>query len=109
MDCAFEFIGVDEGLMGELIRLEVAPDWLDIVEFRGILGQPLDGEPVGASGKRRQRDLARVDRTIVLDEHRRLGGLPRFGTVKPIELLGWTTKSLLGLVGLVWTMSWRVT
>ena len=38
MDCAFEFIGVDEGLMGELIRLEVAPDWLDIVEFRGILG-----------------------------------------------------------------------
>ena len=51
MDCAFEFIGVDEGLMGELIRLEAAPDWLDIVEFRGIRGQPLDGEPVGASGR----------------------------------------------------------
>jgi len=70
-----------------MMRLKVVPDQLDVVEFRRILGQPLDDEPVCAGGKRCQRELAGVDRTIVLDEHHRLGGLPGPGTVKPIELL----------------------
>jgi hypothetical protein len=38
--------------MREMVRLEVAPDELDIVQLRRILGQPLDGEPVSADGQR---------------------------------------------------------
>src|SRR5208282_2846056 len=47
----------------------------------------LDGEPVCAGGKGRHRELARVDRAIVLYEDHRLGGLAGPGTKKPIELL----------------------
>ena len=73
--------------MCQVMRLEVVPDRLDVVEFRRILGQPLDGEPVCAAGKRRHRELARVDRAIVLHENHRLGGLAGPGTKEPIELL----------------------
>jgi len=31
MDCGIEGIGVGEGLMGEMMRLEVAPDASDVV------------------------------------------------------------------------------
>ncbi len=31
MDCGIECIGVGEGLMGEMMRLEVAPDGFDVV------------------------------------------------------------------------------
>jgi hypothetical protein len=42
--------GVGEGLVGEVMGLEVAPDPLDIVEFGGVFGQPFDGEPVCPAG-----------------------------------------------------------
>src|SRR5208337_3978538 len=63
---------VGEGLMGEMMRLEVMPDDFDVVEFGRVFGQPLDGEPVGAGGEGRQREFADVDRPIVLDKHDRL-------------------------------------
>src|SRR5437868_206367 len=53
---------VGEGLVGEVMRLEVVPDHLDVVEFGRVFGQPLDGEPVCASGEGCQRELADVDR-----------------------------------------------
>jgi hypothetical protein len=62
-----ECVGVGEGLMGEMVRLEVAPDRLDVVQFRGVFGQPLDGEPMCAGGECRERALAGVDRAVVLD------------------------------------------
>jgi hypothetical protein len=31
--------------MRQTMRLEIAPDGSDVVQFRRILGQPLDGEP----------------------------------------------------------------
>ena len=34
--------------------LEVVPDDFDVVEFWGVFGQPLDGEPVRPSGEGRQ-------------------------------------------------------
>ena len=45
-----ERVRVSEGLMRQMMRLEIAPDGFDVVQFRRILGQPLDGEPVRAGG-----------------------------------------------------------
>src|SRR5271166_6571880 len=96
-----ERFGVGKGLMRQVVRLEIMPDHLDVVEFRRILRQPLDGEPVCAGGKRRHRDFARVDRAIVLDEHHRLDGLTRSRAIKPVELLkvGDEVATALGRAG----------
>src|SRR5271166_853705 len=82
-----ERVRVSEGLMPQMMRLEIAPDGFDVVQFRRILGQPLDGEPVRAGGQRGQGELAGVDRTIVLDQHHRLDGMAGPGTIKAIQLL----------------------
>src|SRR5665213_1799121 len=37
---------IGEGLMGEVMGLEVAPDHLDVIEFWRVFWQPLDREPV---------------------------------------------------------------
>jgi hypothetical protein len=97
-----ERFGVGKGLMRQVVRLEIMPD-LDVVEFRRILRQPLDGEPVCAGGKRRHREFARVDRAIVLDEHHRLDGLAGSGAIKPVELLkvGDEVAAALGRAGVV--------
>lgn len=87
MDRLVECVGVSEGLVGEMMRLEVAPDGLDVVQFRGVFGQPLDGEPMCAGGERRERALAGVDRAIVLDQDDRREGLSGPRTIEPIELL----------------------
>src|SRR5271157_3869996 len=73
--------------MRQMMRLEIAPDGFDVVQFRRILGQPLDGEPVRAGGQRGQGEPAGVDRTIVLDQHHRLDGMAGPGTIKAIQLL----------------------
>ena len=109
MDRAFERVSVVKGLVRQMVRLEVAPDHLDVVEFRRILGQPLDGEPVGAGGQRCEREFAGVDWAVVLDEYHRFGGLAGSGPYSRSSCSRWATKSLLRLVGLVWTTSWRVT
>ena len=69
-----ESVSISKGLMREMMRLEVVPHDLDVVQFGRILGQPLDGKPVRPGGQRRPGELAGVDRTIVLDQYRRLGG-----------------------------------
>ena len=111
MDCAVERASVGKGLMRQMVRLEIVPDHLDVVEFRRILGQPLDGEPVGAGGQRCTREFAGVDWAVVLDDYHRFGGLAGSGTIQPIELLEMSDKvtAALGRASLVWTMSWRVT
>jgi hypothetical protein len=72
VDRPIKCVSVSEGLMGQM-------DGLDVVQFRGILGQPLGSEPMRTGGKRCQRELAGVDRTIVLDQHHPLGELPGLG------------------------------
>ena len=57
VDRPVEFVSISEGLMCEMMRLEVVPHDLDVVQFGRILGQPLDGEPVRPGGKRRQGSL----------------------------------------------------
>ena len=87
VDGVVERDGVGEGLVGEVMGLEVAPDRLDVVEFGRVFRQPLDGEPVCASRQRGKRAFAGVDRTIVLDQHDRLGLSPGLRSKETVELL----------------------
>ncbi len=109
VDGLVEGCGVGEGLMSEVMRLEVVPDHFDVVEFGGIFWQPLDSEPMCARGQCREREFASVDWPVVLDQHDRLDRPAGFRTIQVIECSRWAMKSLLRLVGLVWTMSWRLT
>ena len=87
MDGLVEGGGVGEGLVGEVMGFEVAPDRLDIVEFGRVFRQPFDGEPVCAGGQGGERAFAGVDRTIVLDQHDRLGLPPGLRSIETVELL----------------------
>ena len=86
MDCLVECGDVGEGLMGEVMSLQIVPDDLDIIEFRRVFGQPLDGEPVRPGGERRAGKLADMVRSIVLDQHNRFDLPPRHGAVELIKL-----------------------
>ncbi len=101
MDRVVEFAWVSEGLMREMMRFEVMPDAFDVVQFGRIFGQPLDDEPVGAGRQRCQRELAGMDRPIVLDQHHRLDGLPGLRAMEPVELLemGDEVAAALGRAG----------
>jgi len=62
VDGLVERVDILEGLVGEMVGLEVAPDRFDVVEFGRVFGQPLDGKPVGTGRQRRAGELAGVDR-----------------------------------------------
>src|SRR5215212_7909216 len=74
MDGAVESIGIDEGTVGEIMLLEVAPASLDVIQFGGVFRQPLDGEP-GTLGKRAGCQLAAVDGAVVEHRDQRPGAL----------------------------------
>jgi hypothetical protein len=82
-----ERVDILEGLVGEMVGLEVAPDRFDVVEFGRVFRQPLDGEPMRAGGQGGPRQLAGMDRAVVLDQHDGLGWLARLGAVGLIKLL----------------------
>ncbi len=86
MDGLVERVGVGESLVGEVMRLEIAPDDFDVVQLRCIFGQPLDGQPMSTRGQCCSREFAGVDWAIVFDQHGRLGGLTRLWTVEPVQL-----------------------
>jgi len=82
VDGLVECVAVGEGLVSEVMRLEVMPDDFDVIELGCVFWQPLDGEPVSAGGKGCERELADMDRAIVLDENDGLGRLSGLGTVE---------------------------
>src|ERR1051325_5180746 len=84
---AVEVIRAGEGLMSEVMPLQVAPDPFNIVQLRGVFRQPLDREPVGARGEGSAACLTRVDRAVVEDKHDGLEHYPELGTIAPINLL----------------------
>ncbi len=84
VDGVVECRGVGEGSMCQVTSLEIVPDDIDAVEFGCVFGQPLDGEPVCASGNGGERALAGVDRAIVLDQHDRPGWA---SGLRPLEML----------------------
>jgi hypothetical protein len=47
VDGSVESLDIGEGLVGQMMRFEIAPDNFDVIEFGRILGQPFDGKPVG--------------------------------------------------------------
>ena len=66
-DSASESVDIGEGMVGEIMLLEVAPASLDVIQFRGVFRQPFEGEP-RARGEGLCCQLAGVDRPVV--EHR---------------------------------------
>ena len=87
MDGALERVRIGKSLVDKLICLEVVLDAFDIVQFRRIFRQPLDGEPVRAGSQRRERKLAGVYWSVVLDQHHRFDRLPRLRSIEPVQLL----------------------
>ena len=69
MDGLIEVVRSGEGLVGEVMPLQVAPETLDIVQLRSGFRQPLDREPVGPRGEGAARRLAGVDRTVIEDQN----------------------------------------
>ena len=57
MDGSIEVGGVDEGVVGEIVRFEIVPDNLDVVEFGRVFRQPLDGEPMLARSRAARASL----------------------------------------------------
>src|SRR4051812_5698913 len=84
---AVEVIRAGEGLMSEVMPLQVAPDPFNVVQLRGVFRQPLDGEPVCALGERGAARLAGVDRAVVQDEHEGLDRDAELGTIATVDLL----------------------
>ncbi len=59
-DGAGESVGIGEGIIGEIMLLEVAPASLDVIQLGGVFRQPFEGEP-RARGKHntgKPRDLS---------------------------------------------------
>jgi hypothetical protein len=79
-----ESVHVGEGLVGELMLLEVAPASLDVVQFGGVFWQPFEGEP-GALDERLCGQFAAVDRPIVENRNERPGAFG--GAVGGTELI----------------------
>lgn len=77
---------MSEGLVSEVVRFEVMPDDFDVVKFRCVFRQPLDGEPMRSGGKGGEREFADMDRAIVLDEHDGPGWVSGFWSVETVEL-----------------------
>ena len=101
VDRPIELLGIGEGLMGEMMRLEVPPDAFDVIELWRILREPLDGEPMGTGGERCPGEFAGVDWTIVLDQNHRFDRLSGLGPVEPVQLfeMGDEVAAALGRTG----------
>src|SRR5215212_11028552 len=96
VDCTVEIIGIDEGVVDEVVAFEVAPATLDLVQLRRILRQPLDGEPRPV-GERLGRDLAGVDRAVIHDDDQRLVALSdAAGRAEVIEQIDEIGRALAG-------------
>src|SRR3954466_9071194 len=87
VDGLIEVVRSGEGLVSEVMPLEVAPDPFNVVELRGVFRQPLDGEHVCALGERGAACLAGVDRAVVQDEHEGLDRDAELGTIATVDLL----------------------
>src|SRR5689334_4530252 len=87
MDGLIEVVRSGEGLVGEVMPLQVAPETLDIVQLRSGFRQPLDREPVGPRGEGAARRLAGVDRTVIEDQNEGLDRDAERGTVAAVDLL----------------------
>src|SRR3954466_6159690 len=87
VDGLIEVFRSGEGLVSEVMPLQVAPEHLDVVQLRSVFRQPLDREPVGSRGESGESGagrLAGVDRTVVEDQNEGLDRNPELGTRAPV-------------------------
>ena len=107
VDGAVEGLGIGESLVGEMMRFEVAPYNLDVIEFRPLFGQPFDGEPMGAAASAAPVALLTwigpLSSTMTTGLIRR----PGFGPYRASSISKSAMKSALRLVLLVCTTSLR--
>src|SRR3954466_2905225 len=87
VDGLIEVFRSGEGLVSEVMPLQVAPETLDVVQLRSVFRQPLDREPVGPRGEGGASRLAGVDRAVVEDQNEGLDRNPELGTIAPVDLL----------------------
>src|ERR1700756_5902039 len=83
MDAVLQVVCSGEGLMSEMVLLQVAPDFFDVVELRGVFRQPFDRQPMRPLGESGTCRLAGMDRTAVRGQPGRLGGHARLGPRAP--------------------------
>ena len=102
MDFVIQGLGGVEGLMGQEMLFEVAPAVFHVVEFGGVLGQPLRGEP-RTRGERGGRGLAGVDGTVSITMTTGLSAPPGRGPYTSSRRSRSAMKSVLCLVVLVST------
>ena len=76
-----------ESLVGKVMTLQVAPEFFNVVELRGVFRKPLDPEPVRPPLERRACQLAGVDRAVVEDQPNRLDRHAGHGTITAVDLL----------------------
>src|SRR5216683_1923553 len=62
VDSGVEGVHIGKRLVGEIEGFEVMPDHFDVVELGRVLGQPFDGEPMGAGRQCCRGGLADVNR-----------------------------------------------
>ena len=85
MDDAVESVGIGEGMVSQIMLLEVAPASFDIVRLGGVFGQPFEGEPLPL-GERLCCQLAGVDRPVVEDRNQGPGSFGgAVGSAKLVE------------------------
>ena len=72
VDGLIEVAWSGEGLVSEVMPLQVAPETLDIVQLRSVFRQPLDPEPMSPLGEGRPSRLTGVDGAVVEHKHDRL-------------------------------------
>src|SRR5215207_4400363 len=87
VDGLIEIVRSGEGLVSEVMPLQVAPETLDIVQLRSVFRQPLDPEPMSPLGEGGTSRLAGVDRTVVEDQNEGLDRDAELGTIAAVDLL----------------------
>src|SRR3954454_25142954 len=87
VDGLIEVVRSGEGLVSEMMPLQVAPETLDIVQLRSVFRQPLDPEPMSPLGEGGTSRLAGVDRTVVEDQNEGLDRDAELGTIAAVDLL----------------------
>jgi hypothetical protein len=87
VDGSDEVFFVGEGLIGEIMGFEVAPDDFDVVDFGCVSGQPLYAQPTGAGGLRGQGRLPAMDGAVFGHYDDGSLALAGFGAAVIIEFL----------------------
>lgn len=98
MDLSIEIFDRAEGAVGQMMAFEIAPAALDVVEFRGVLGQPFDTQP-WPIGKGFGGELAGVNRAVIEHEHDRGCRSTDAGSALSVELFEQTNKVRAALGG----------